>query len=37
MGLSEKIKNTFKYSDMPGELTVFVTVCQKRDNLIRQR
>jgi hypothetical protein len=37
MGLSEEMKDSFTYSDMPEELPVFVTVCQKRDNQIRQR
>jgi len=37
MGLSEEIKDSFTYSDMPEELPAFVTVCQKRDNLIRQQ
>jgi hypothetical protein len=35
MGLSEEMKDSFTYSDMPEELPVFVTVCQKRDNQIR--
>ena len=37
MGLSEEMKDSFTYSDMPDELAAFVTVCQKRDNQIRQR
>jgi len=37
MGLSEEMKDSFTYSDMPEELPAFVTVCQKRDNHIRQR
>jgi hypothetical protein len=37
MGLSEEMKNSFTYSDIPEELPEFVTVCQKRDNYIRQR
>jgi len=37
MGLSEEMKDFFTYSDMPDELPAFVTVCQKRDNQIRQR
>jgi len=37
MGLSEKMKHSFTYSDMPEELPAFVMVCQKRDNQIRQR
>jgi len=36
MGLSEEMKDSFTYSDMPEELPAFVTVCQKRDNQIRQ-
>ena len=37
MGLSEEMKDSFTYSDMPDDLPAFVTVCQKRDNQIRQR
>jgi hypothetical protein len=37
MGLSEEMKDSFTYSEMPEELLVFVTVYQKRDNQIRQR
>jgi hypothetical protein len=37
MGLSQDMKDSFTYSDMPEELPAFVTVCQKRDNQIRQR
>jgi len=37
MGLSEEMKDSFTYSDMLEELPAFVTVCQKRDNQIRQR
>jgi hypothetical protein len=37
MGLSEEMKASFTDSDMPEELPAFVTVCQKRDNQIRQR
>jgi len=37
MGLSEEMKDSFTYSDMPEELPAFVMVCQKRDNQIRQR
>jgi hypothetical protein len=37
MGLSEEIKNSFTCSDMPEELPEFVTVCQTRDNQIRQQ
>jgi hypothetical protein len=36
MGLYEEMKDSFAYSDMPEELPAFVTVCQKRDNLIWQ-
>jgi hypothetical protein len=37
MGLSEEMKDSFTYSDMPEELPAFVTVCQNRDHQIRQR
>ena len=37
MGLSEEMKDSFTYSDMPEELPVVVTVCQKWENWIRQR
>jgi hypothetical protein len=37
MGMSEEMKHSFTYSDMPEELPAFVTVCQKRDNQIRQQ
>jgi hypothetical protein len=37
MGLSEEMKDSFTYSDMPEELPAFVTVCQKLDNQIRQQ
>ena len=37
IGLSEEMKDSFTYSDMPEELPAFVTVCQKWDNQIRQR
>jgi len=37
MGLLEEMKDSFTYSDMPEELAAFVTVCQTRDNQIRQR
>jgi len=37
IGLSGEMKDSFTYSDMPEELPAFVTVCQKRDNQIRQR
>jgi len=36
MGLSEDMKYSMMYSNVPEELPVFVTVCQKRDNQIRQ-
>jgi len=36
MRLSKEMKNSFTYSDMPEELPAFVTVCQKRDDQIRQ-
>jgi hypothetical protein len=36
MGLSEDMKDSFTYSDMPEELPAFVMACQKRDNQIRQ-
>jgi len=34
IGLSEEMKDSFTYSDMPEELPAFVMVCQKRDNQI---
>jgi hypothetical protein len=37
MGLSEEMKDSFTYSDMPEELPALVTGCQKQDNRIRQR
>jgi len=37
VGLSEEMKDSFTYSDIPEELPAFVTVCQNRDNQIRQR
>jgi hypothetical protein len=37
MGLSEEMKESFTYSEMPEELPAFVTVCQKQDNQILQR
>jgi len=37
MGLSEEMKDSFTYSDMPEELPACVAVCQKRDNQIRER
>jgi hypothetical protein len=37
MGLCEEMNNSFTYSDMPAELPVFVLVCQKWNNQIRQR
>jgi len=36
MGLSEEMKDSFTYIDMPEELPALVTVCQKRDNQIHQ-
>jgi hypothetical protein len=36
-GLSEEMKDSFIHTDMPDELHAFVTLCQKRDNHIRQR
>jgi hypothetical protein len=36
MGLSEKMKDSFTYSDMPQELLLFVMVCKKWDNEICQ-
>jgi len=36
MELSEEMKHSFTYSDMPEELPAFMTVCQKWDNQIRQ-
>ena len=36
-GLSQEMKDSFIYTDMPDELPAFVTLCQKRDNQIRQR
>jgi hypothetical protein len=36
MGLSHEVKDSCTYSDMPEKLPAFVTVCQKRDNQIRQ-
>jgi hypothetical protein len=37
MGLSQEMKDSFTYSDMPEELLMFLTIGQKRDNQIRQR
>jgi hypothetical protein len=37
IGLSEEMKDSVTYSAMSEELPEFVTVCQKRDNHIRQR
>ena len=34
MDLSEAMKDSITYSDMPKELPAFVTVCQKRDDQI---
>jgi len=36
-GLSGEMKDSFIHTDMPEELPAFVTLCQKRDNQIRQR
>ena len=36
MELSEEIKDSFAFSNMPDNLPAFVTSCQKRDNQIRQ-
>jgi hypothetical protein len=36
-GLSEEMKDSFIHTDMPDDLPAFVTLCQKRDNQIRQR
>jgi hypothetical protein len=36
-GLSEEMKDYFIHTDMPEDLPAFVTLCQKRDNQIRQR
>jgi len=36
-GLSEEMKDSFIHTDMPEERPAFVTLCQKRDNQIRQR
>jgi hypothetical protein len=33
----EKMKDSFIHTDMPEDLPAFVTLCQKRDNQIRQR
>jgi len=37
MGLSEQMKDSFTYSDMPEEHPAFMTVSQNQDNQIRQR
>jgi len=37
MALSEGLKDSFTYSDMPDDLPAFMTVCQKQDNQVRQR
>jgi len=37
MVLSEEIKDSFTYSDMPEDLPTFMTICQKRHNKICQR
>jgi hypothetical protein len=36
-GLSEEMKDSFIHTDMPDELPEFMTLCQQRDNQIRQR
>jgi hypothetical protein len=36
-GLSEEMNDSFIHTNMPEELPAFVTLCQKRDNQIRQR
>jgi hypothetical protein len=36
-GLSEEMKDSFIHTDMPEDIPAFVTLCQKRDNQIRQR
>jgi hypothetical protein len=36
MGLSEEMKDSFTYSDMPEEIRAFLTLSQKWDNHIRQ-
>jgi hypothetical protein len=37
MWLSQEMKDCFTYSEMPEDIPTFGTVCQKRDNQIRQR
>jgi hypothetical protein len=37
IGLSEEMKDSFTYSDMPEELPAFVAVSQKQDHQKRQR
>jgi hypothetical protein len=37
MELSDVMKNSFTYSAMPEDLPTFVTVCQERNNQIRQQ
>jgi hypothetical protein len=37
MGLSEEMKDSFTYSNMPEDFPPFRTVCQKQDNQIRQQ
>ena len=37
IGLSEEMKDSFTYSDMPDNLPAFVMVCQKWDDQIQQR
>jgi hypothetical protein len=36
-GLPEEMKDSNIHTDMPDEIPVFVTLCQKRENQIRQR
>jgi hypothetical protein len=36
-GLSEEMMDSFIHTNMPDELPAFITLCQKRDNQIRQR
>jgi hypothetical protein len=37
MGLTGEMKDSYTYSDVPEELPAFLTVCQKRDEQIRQQ
>jgi hypothetical protein len=36
-GLSDEMKDSIIHTDMPEDLPAFLTLCQKRDNQIRQR